>query len=222
MKEKKRTGCLIPLLCFFALCVVFTLIVVQSQSGSENNYGKSILAKTVGLDSEQETAMVQVFESCGIGEITSATVFQEGEDQTSYHMEDQETAAYNGVSNTIVVWVNNTTKTVEAIYFNDYDIYKDGTVLNQITQYYVSSSDREKYRVSAQMAVNEVLSHPDTATYPAISGWKFGVLEDDTVGVQSSVTAENDFGVENTLDFQVLFQNGNITSLIVDGREYLQ
>lgn len=180
---------------------------------------KSILAKELDLTTEQETAIIDVFTQCGIGEITSASKFQGGDGHTSYHLEDEETSAYK--AGTIVVWITDEAKTIEAIYFQDQDIYIDGTVIAPVTNYYVNSTDRENYRVASQLAVNQILNYPDTAKYPAISGWRFGI-EEGVVIVQSSVTSQNALGVEATLDFQAKFTNGNISSLILDGKEYIQ
>lgn len=183
----------------------------------ERYQAKSILAKELDLTSEQETAMVDIFTQCGIGEIISATQFQAGNDHTSYWLHDNETKAYRDA---VVVWVTNSTKALESIHYGDYDIYVDNQVVEKITAYYVNSKDRDKYRTSTQMLINETLNFPDTADYPASREWRYGI-EDGLVIVQSSVTAQNAFGVPSTLDFQVKWQNGNPVSIIVDGREYL-
>lgn len=222
MESKKKKGCLIPcliIIVIFGGALIFG--ISQIAQNPEAYQAKSVLAKELGLSSDQEATMIEIFSKCGIGEITSVTEFQSGEDHTSYHLDDEETAFYSGADNTIVVWVDNDRKVVEAIYFHDQDIYLNGEVLDQVTNYYVNSENRSEYRVAAQMAVKELLNYPDTANFPAISGWAFGV-EENTVVVQSSVTSKNAFSIEDTLDFQVKFDSGNIISLILDGVEYIQ
>lgn len=182
---------------------------------------QSILAKTVDLDSSQEENILKIFESCGIGEITSVSVFQEGESHTSYHVEDKETEVYKDADNTIVVWINNSDKTVESIYFHDQDIYVNDAVIAPITDYYVNSADRDEYRVTVQLAIKELLNYPDTAKFPAISGWAFEI-EDGTIIVQSTVTAKNALNMESTSAFQAKFVSGSMTSLIMDGTEYVK
>lgn len=218
-RKIKRRRWIFPLLILVVFCVAFNAAVNSGTSSSGSSTSKSILGKTMQLSTEQETAMIDIFTQCGIGEITSATEFQSGDDHTSYHLKDEETSAYK--SGTIVVWVSNASKTVESIYFHDQDIYLNGTVLAQVTDFYVNSADRDNFRVSSQLAVNQLLNYPDTAKYPAISGWAFA-LEDGIVIVQSSVEAKNAFGVEESLSFQVKFENENIVSLILDGKEYIQ
>lgn len=131
---------------------------------------RSILAKTIELNSTQEASMLEIFNACGIGEIISASIFQSGDVRTSYYLEDKETDAYKDAEYTIVVWVNNASKTVESIHFHSQDIYLNGEVLAPITEYYVNSADRDNYRVASQLAVKQLLNYPDTAKFPAISG----------------------------------------------------
>lgn len=224
MKRLKKV-LLVIVIVFVFLTIVGLIAGIQDSkkntSVSEDNqlvYSKTTLGKALELTEEQETAMVNIFTQCGIGEIVSASQFQAGDDHTSYWLYDSETKAYNDA---IVIWITNSTKTLESIYYGDYDIYTEGNVIAQITDYYVNSEDRDSYRVSSQMLVNKVLTNPETAQYPAASGWKYG-LEDDIVIVQSSVTSENSLGIEATIDFQVKWQDGNPISLIIDGKEYIE
>ena len=221
-QKKKGHGCLVTILVVFILLGASIAFGVSRMATNPEQYAKkSTLAKTMNLNSTQEANMLKIFESCSIGEITSASVFQESEDHTSYYLEDKETEFYKGAEYAIVVWVDNASKTIESIHFHDQDIFLNGNVLSPITDYYVNSTDRDKYRVSAQLAIKELLNYPDTAKFPAISGWAFGI-EDGTIIVQSTVTAKNAFDVESTSAFQVKFESGNITSLIMDGTEYVK
>lgn len=221
-QKKKGHGCLVTILIVLILIVIGMFAGISEMTKNpKQNTKQSTLAKTMNLDSNQEAEMLKIFESCGIGEITSASVFQEGDEHTSYHLEDEETQAYKGTDYTIVVRIDNSNKTVESIYFHDQDIYLDGEVIAPITNYYVGSADRDKYRVSSQLAVKEILNYPDTAEFPAISGWIFG-KKDETVIVQSTVIAKNALNVESISTFQVKFDSDNITSLILDGQEYIK
>lgn len=199
-------GCLVAIALYIVISAVCVVIGLTNPKGNKN-------LKAMNLTMAQETAMLQIFQDCGIGEITSVQPFQSGETKSSYYLADNEV-------NNIVVWVNNEDKTVDSIYYNDNDIYLNGAVVSQITNFYVNSEDKSNYRVQSQMAVQKLLKYPDTAEFPAISGWKFGI-NNGSVIVQSTVTAKNAFGVESTNNFQVTFTNHSITSLILDGTEYI-
>lgn len=196
---------------------VFGAAMSQKNGSSGPRLSKTTLGKEVELTAEQEADMIDVFSQCGIGEIVSASTVQKGEEKTSYHLKDSETQSYR---DPIVVWVINETKVVDAIYYGDYDIYVNGSVIAQITDYYIDSTERDEYRLMAQMAVNQVLSFPDTAKYPSIGKWKFGV-EDETTIVQSTVTAKNALNAEIEMKFQVKFNGETVVSLILDGKEYV-
>lgn len=224
-QKKKGKGCLITLLIGIAILIGFIVliaVVVNTAGDSTPTETKSELATVMDLTDEQEATMLSLFKSCGIGELSSVKKFQEGEDRTSYHIDDKETASYQSVSGTIVVWVDNATKTVQEIYFNDNTIYADGKVQGQLPDYYVSKEAREKYLISAELLVNQCLNYPDTAEYPASSTWRYGVQDGYDV-VQSTVTAQNAFGVQDTMQFSIKFdrKTGNAVSLILDGKEYI-
>ena len=221
-KPKKRIGCLIPVVVVLVIIVGAVVGIGMAISG-DGTAKKSLLAETMGLTEQQERDMLAIFEACGIGELKDVTQFQAGDNHTSYHVNDDETEHYSGVDNTIVVWVLNGTKEIEAIYFHDYDIYVNGAVIAPVSDYYVSSAQRDAYRVDAQLLVKQFLNYPDTAKFGAASKWAFGVQDGYDI-IQSSVTAQNAFGVETTTDFQIKVDRTTNTavSLIMDGTEYIQ
>lgn len=224
--RKKRHGCLSTVL---ALFVIFSAIgiavsVGASQSGSKaSSTSKSILAETMDLTEDQEKNVLTVFDACGIVEIKDVTQVQVGEDQTSYYVNDDETEHYRGIDSTIVVWINNNSKEVNSIYFNDHDIYIDGEVIAPVSDYYVSSAQRDQYRVDVQLLVEEVLNYPNTAEFGSKSEWSFGVQDGYDI-IQSSVTAQNAFGVESTETFQVKVDRSTSTvvSFILGDTEYIK
>lgn len=225
-EPKKRRGCLIPLLIvvFIFVALIIGIGVGVSGSTKSKQEAKSLLAETMGLTDQQEQDLLAVFDACGILEIKEVTEFQAGENHTSYHVRDVETDSYRGMDGTIVVWLNNDTKAAEEIYFDDHDIYVGGAVVAQVPAFYVSSAQRDEYRLEVQLLVKECLNYPDSAKFGSISKWAFGVNADGYDVVQSSVSAQNAFGVESTEDFQVLFDRatGIPVSLIIDGTEYIQ
>ena len=217
---KKRKGCLTSIIVFLVVFAALCVIVGIGVSKSQKQSAQTLFGKELKLSKSEEEKMLKTFEDCGIGEIVSISDFQSGKDRTSYNLEDNETSAYKGVEGTIVVWVDNETKEIDSIYFNDHDIFENGSVIAPITNYYVNKKDRDDYRVSAQLAINQLLNYPDSAKYPSESGWKFSI-KDGIVIAQSSVTAKNAFGMEDTNEFQIEFENKKIISIILDGQKYL-
>lgn len=197
------------------------LLLVGLIAGCSGKPAQSKLAKEMNLDKQQEAAMIETFTQCGIGKIVSVKKCQRQETTTSYHVQDKEVSAYKGENGIIVVYINNDTKAVEQIYFKDNDIFLNGQAIAPITNFYVNSKDREQYRLAIQTAINKMLKVPDSAKYPPMGEWAFG-MEDDVVIVQSRVTAKNAFNVEIKHPFQVKFQNKRPISFIIDGKEYME
>ena len=65
-KEKKKRGCLIPVL---IVLVIFlgagTFGIMQIMQNPDAYQAKSMLAKELELTSDQESAMLEIFQSCG-------------------------------------------------------------------------------------------------------------------------------------------------------------
>lgn len=220
--SKKRRGCLIPFLVIIGVFMATIIGIAIGVSSSEKTVQKGLLAKAMDLTEEQEEAMLAVFDACGVVEIEEVTQFHAGENQTSYHIRDEETKVYSGMRGNIVVWVSNSSKTVEAIYYNDEGIYVNGVVTAQISDYYVSRAQRDSYRVVAQQMVEQCLSYPDTAKFGSVSAWNFGVQDGCDI-ILSSVTAKNAFGMESTEQFQLKIdrESGVPISLIIGNTEYI-
>lgn len=194
----------------------------NANSVDKNANKRSDLAEIMDLTEDQEAAVLSIFEQCGVGELSSVKLFHEGDDRSSYYVDDTDTARYRGADYTIVVWVDNASKTVQEIYFHDETIYADSEVKAQITDYYVSYEASENYRVSAELLIEKCLNYPDTAKYPSRSGWRFGVIDGLDVA-QSTVTAQNAFGVSEKIEFTIRFERstGTAVSLVLGGQEYI-
>lgn len=207
------------------LFYIFMAFNVSSINSSiQNQYSNSILSKEMMLTNQQEKAILEIFDSCGIGEITDVKKFQGDETETSYHINDNETKYYGGVNYTIVVWLNNADKTIKSIYFNDRDIYINGNVVSKVTNHYISSELRSEYRTLAELYIKQFLKYPKTAKFGSSSQWAFSVNKNGYDVIQSSVDAKNAFGVESTLPFQILIDRSKQLpiSLILDNKEYIK
>lgn len=205
----------------YILFVFIGIVTVAKNNPTENI---SILANAMTLTSEQEKNIRDIFDNCGIGKIVKAVKFQGNENETSYHVDDEETAYYGDIDNTIVVWLNNNDKTLKSIYFNNRDIYINGKVISKITDHYIDSELRTEYRTMAQLYIEKFLNYPKTAKFGSASYWQFKVNDAGYDVIKSSVDAKNAFGVESTLAFQISIDRGKKkpVSVILNGREYLK
>jgi hypothetical protein len=162
---KKRRGCLVSVLIALFLFIGLTVVLAIVMPKTEKPPKQSVLAETMNLTADQEAVMQAVFYSCGIDTIKSAKVAQTREDRTSYHVRDVGTSAY---IEPIVVYVNNENKTVDAIYYDDHDIYENGIVIGKVSDYYIMPVqegipvlfEAEKFSLITEEQLVEMLGEP--------------------------------------------------------------
>lgn len=123
---------MIPIL---LLCLTLAVCLCSCGGSGQPSGGASIISRELDLTEEQEAEMLTLFEQCGIGEIKSFKLFQDGVDENSYFLDDENTAGHQSPGDTIIVWIVNETKEVESIYYRDQTIYADGQVQAQVTDF---------------------------------------------------------------------------------------
>ena len=184
---------------------------------SEPSQQSSILTNAMDLSPVQEDEIITLFSSAGIGEIVSASLFQTGETQTSYHVHDAETFAYRYP---IVVWMSNDEKVVDTIYYRDNDIYDDNAVIAKVSEFYVSEAERKTVTARSKEYVLDAMVYPLSAEFK--NSWAFD-KQGENIVVQNTVTAQNAFGVMSDLFFQIIFDSWQIPiSIIIDGQEFIE
>jgi hypothetical protein len=230
--KKKKKGLLIILLIavvIFLGLVILIIITSQPPEGFELSESlpaalaaRNILAEGMDLTPEQEAAVLEIFDSVGIGEIVSASEFQRGEEMTSFWLDDVETRHWGNVR--IVVWLDNATKEINSIYFHDYTLWEDGEFVSLITNYYVPQEILETLHLATQLLISDFLIAPSTASWESRGSggdWSFG-RQDLNFIVQSHVTSHNAFGVPIRMPFQVTWDAFAMPiSVIIDGEEVL-
>lgn len=203
--RKKNKGCLIGIIVIIlflgGLGFGFYRIVQNPEEyGAKTK--KSELATLLDVSDEQEANILKIFKECGIDDVKSVKPFNAGEKMSSYSLSSADTS-------NIVVWVSNDKKEVQEIYFNDYDIYKDGKCVSKITDYILTKDEKTTYQTASQLLIKDTLTVPSSAKFPSIYDWKFGKI-DGVIIVQSYVNSKNAFGVEIKNEFQIKFdENGN-------------
>lgn len=173
---------------------------------------KTLLGETMELTVEQEEAMLEVLESCGFSQISDVRKIAGGAKSTSYAVNDASTERYVDGDDAIVVQVENETKAVDSITYQDQNLYLGGTVIAKITDYYLGSEERDVYLAAALTAVKARLDLPETAVFPSKSKWTYN-MDGDTVTVSSFVTTHDASGTETTQNFLITFEGGEFVSL---------
>jgi len=100
-------------------------------------------------------------------------------------------------------------------------LYENGQVVHILSDYIITSDEKIDLVYETQNYINNVLKAPATAKYPFYDEWNVG-KEDGVTIVQGYVDSENGFGAMIRSQFQVKYQNGEVISLIFDGKEYMK
>ena len=84
----------------------------------------------------------------------------------------------------------------------------------------VPSLERFNLEDQCEEFVKSILQSPSTAKFPSDSEWNIYDNINGTI-IQAYVDAQNGFGAELRSEFQIIINNGTITSFIFDGQELI-
>ena len=222
VKRKKGHGCLITIIVFIAIMVVFSIAVsfgVKDVQKNPQKYDDSIAAKYIEVSDEEGSLIDAVLNDCGITEVTS---FEHDELLDNAHVEGETgyRLAMGSIDNIILYLFAD--KSVNQIRYADYDLYADGNVVATLQDYTITADEASDFMVRCEDKVKELLKSPSTAKFPNILEWGFK-KEKNVVTVQGYVDAQNGFGAEIRSEFQFIIDTdtNTIQSLIFDGQEMI-
>ncbi len=175
----------------------------------EGKSSDSVLAAEMDLSAKEEEAVLAVLEQCGFKEIIEATKVSSREGTTSYKVEDTETIRH--LTGDAIVTLSDETKTVNHITCQDGDVYISGHLIKLVSDFYLSSAQRNTYLDASLEAVRARLEDPEDAVFPSKSNWQFS-MEGKRVTVESSVTVKGANGKDVVRPFVVEFEDGSFSS----------
>lgn len=234
IKQKKKKGCLIYVLIALGIIVAFSVAMaiamstdmknnsdnVELPSGVESNE-YSIVNEELTATDDITFAIFDIFEKCKIGTVTT---FEYDNQLDNMYAEGQKGYRLTtNIASNIILYINSD-GTVYALRYLAEDLYIDGNVVAELTDFIVLTSEASTYYAKCQTYLKDyVLKSPSTAEFPNITAWKFG-KEDGNIIVQSYVDAQNSFGAMLRSEFQFIIdtETGTVTSLIFDGKELIQ
>ena len=87
--------------------------------------------------------------------------------------------------------------------------------------FYVTDDEANKYQISCQKTIKEILKSPSTAKFPNITEWGFA-KEDGIITIQGYVDSQNSFGamIRSDFQFKIRLADDMLVSAIIDGKEY--
>lgn len=219
---KKRRGCLIPLIVVFVLIGALAISMSYAFKNADRlgATARGSLAKELDISAEQADMVLDVLTQCGFSKVE----FVEHDDLLDDMNADGELGyrlTIDGVKNVILYLAED--KTVSALRWADYDLYKDGQVVAKITDYRMTVSEQSALQSKCQETIKEILKSPSTAQFAGYSDWKFS-KSPERVMVYGYVDSQNAFGavVRSEFQFTLTPDTSQITSLIFDGEELIK
>lgn len=175
----------------------------------------TVLAQGMELTKKEDAAVAAVLEECGFKEIREVKMVSSDERSTFYNVNDVDTIRFLDHADALIVRVNNATKAVEDISYQDIEIYINGHLITPITKFYLDAATRDVYLSATLTAVKARLDLPETAEFPSKSNWRY-TLDGENVTVESTVTSKTNSGEMETRSFLAKFEKGSFVSITIE------
>ena len=177
------------------------------------------LGQGMELTAKQEEAVVAVLDQCGFKAVTQVSELTADSTTTSYAVEDVNTERFMMGEDPVVVRLENETKTVQSIAYQENTLYANEEVVSQLTDYYMDMAERDIYMEAAIREVKSQLPLPEVAVFPSRSHWTFTEKEENVLIVESTVTTKDGSGEEKVRPFRARFEDGSLVSVTFQEEE---
>lgn len=108
------------------------------------------------------------------------------------------------------------------IQYSDKILYENDAIQHTLSEYLITFDEKGELISRAEKDITSILKSPSTAKFPwDYDEWAVGKKDGSTI-VQGYVDSQNSFGAMIRSVFQITYKDNVITSLIVDGTEYVK
>lgn len=217
-KNKKKWGCLIPVIIFCILSVVFAYTLLNGDNLDSKQEG--VVMSATSMSKEEAVKAISILSELGIDSIDKLE-HDKSLDNMNIDGEKGYRLESSGINNIILYIAKN--NVINMVRWADNSLYENGKVVSKITDYTLTNEEISNLEIKCEDLVKSALKSPSTAKFPNILKWKFSKNKERII-VQSYVDSENSFGALVRGDFQVIFtqDSSNISSFIFDGKEYIK
>lgn len=189
----------------------------KEKEAKEKAFAENIFVKVLGLTTQEELADVErAFKDVGIDEIENIAYDENLGDISNirgYRLK------VNGLNN-VFLYMTPDNK-VDAIRYNNINLYKDGQFIETIFNNTVTAEEEAKMKLTTEKIILKLLKAPSTAKFPSHSDYQFSKRHG--IGkITGFVDAQNSFGamIRSTFNATFDFKNGGkITHLYFDGNQ---
>lgn len=223
-KNLKKFNTIIGGIVFVVVCLILAVTLQNYETTDEK------MSSIMNVSPEQVEEIKKVLDSVGVPTITEIAK-DEGLDDYYFNggKDKGYRVAYSGTDTndthrTVLVYINEdgTVLAVKMAEIEGAVLYEKGEVKDNLNNYLITDDERIKYKNLANDLVKNALKSPSTAKFPSnISEYKFG-KDKGILTVQGYVDSQNSYGATVRGEFQVKFSGDTATSLIFEGKEYIQ
>lgn len=188
----------------------------DSPKGNTAQDKTSIIANSCNVNKEQAKAINDIMVACDLTDFNEIVPNEKWKDSKSKGYYIQKNGRHIGVN----LYVQNDGKIKTLAFPGKSMLYDRGKIVAKYTDFVVTEEQFNTARVTCQLAIKSLLKNPDSAKFPARSGW---VMQKDSKGiaVQSSFDAKNSFNAKIRSNFTALVtpEGKGIKSLTIDGKK---
>lgn len=189
----------------------------EEKEAKEKAFAENIFVKALGLTTQEElTDVERAFKNVGIDKIENIAYDENLGDISNirgYRLKG------NGLNN-VFLYMTPDNK-IDAIRYNNVNLYKDGQFIETLSDNTVTASEETKMKLTTEKIILKLLKAPSTAKFPSHSDYQFnkrhGIGE-----ITGFVDAQNSFGamIRSTFNATFDFKNGGkMTHLYFDGNQ---
>ncbi len=224
VKQGKNTapkGCLITFNIFIIIIVLSIIMsivrIMQEPDGKSQT--QSLLVDQYNLSEEEVKNVINTINQCGYSDYFSNYFLSKGSD-------NNEIPGSQGFeinkNDKIIGFVDIKDNKVCLIQYSDKILYKDDAIQHTLSEYIITEDEKVSLINKTQEIIKAILKSPSTAKFPWNNDeWATGKQDGKTI-VQGYVDSQNSFGATIRSEFQVTYTNDTVTSLILDGEEYIK
>lgn len=216
--KNSKIGCLLVALIVSIFLMFFMIFVIKLTLNIENSTEVpltplEIIENTLEISPEQSNSINDILTQCGIEDISSI------EYKPDLGRDGRKVYSVKFKNGEIAIHIND--GILQEAYFLGHALYKDNAIESTISDYILTSEEKVDLQMMCQHTMEQILISPSTAKYAPYGDWKYSKRK-GTIIVQSYVDSQNAFGATIRSEFQFIIEDSIISSLIVNGEEYIK
>ncbi|MDF2881572.1 MAG: hypothetical protein K0R54_2129 [Clostridiaceae bacterium] len=219
-KPKSKKGCLITILLILFIPIGLAIFMGTFLAPDYAKAPKdiSLIMQATKLNKDNSTEINDILKKC---DIDAKKIEHDESLDNAFGQNEKGYRITSGDIKNIIMYLRND-NSVYAIRYADKPLYDNNEVVSKLSDFTLTLDEETNLQINSEKVIKDALKSPSTADFPNITEWKF-YKDKEKIIIQSYVDSQNVFGAKLRGDFQITLapDQKTITSLIIDGKEYL-